>query len=104
MHKEITKPLGYRVMVRRAPPEEVTEGGIIIASAQTEREHAAETRGTVLAVGPRAWTDEGDEASRCEVGDKVILAVYSGTRLTADKYSDILVNDQDILAKVISDD
>lgn len=96
-------PLGNRVLVKRDDPEEVTDGGIIIANSQVEKEYLGETRGTVLAVGPEAWDYEGGEASRCEPGDKILFARYSGVSVSSDRRSNVLMNDADIIAKVEDD-
>ena len=97
MTEEVT-PLGYRVLVSRDAPEEKTSGGIILHETTKTAEYAAETRGTIVAIGDKAWTD--DEGSRCNVGDEVIIRKYAGAGVDTVKYGDVLVNDQDVLARV----
>ena len=94
------EPLGYRVLIRKDDPTLETASGIILAVDES-REYAAQTRGTVVAVGPRAWTDPGDESSYCSVGDYVLFARHSGVAIDVDnKYSDILINDRDVLGRL----
>jgi len=100
-NKEIITPLGYRVLIHREPPVEKTEGGIVLVELTKTADHAAETRGTIVAVGDMAWTGSPEaEASRCAVGDRVIISKYSGAGVDLDKYGDILVNDEDVIARV----
>ena len=97
---EVVEPLGYRVRIARNEAEQVTEGGIILPEQTKRLEGAAETRGTIVAVGNRAWTDEGDEADCCKVGDKVMIAKYSGTPINMEDLCDIMVNDRDVIGKI----
>tara|TARA_R110000868_G_scaffold17182_1_gene75830 strand:+ start:469 stop:798 length:330 start_codon:yes stop_codon:yes gene_type:complete len=94
-------PLGFRVRLSRKKAEEVTEGGIILTEDTKDKEGAAETRGVVVAIGNRAWTDKGDEKDRCEVGDTVMIAKYSGTPINKEDKCDIIVNDRDIIGKLV---
>lgn len=95
----VVDPLGFRVLVTPDKTEEVTDGGIILHQATVQAERHASTTGTVKKVGPRAWTEE-EEGSRCEVGDRVLIRKYAGVRVEDEEDSDILVNDQDIIARV----
>ena len=98
---EVHEPLGYRVLVSKEKPEETSAGGIVIIDDTRRTEHAAETRATIVAIGNKAWTD--NEASRCEVGDKVFIVKYSGMAISSDRYSDVLVNDEDIIARITNE-
>ena len=59
------KPLGDRVVIKKAEAEEKTVGGLILTSAAKEMPHMAE----VVAVGPGTK----DEPMELKVGDKVIF-------------------------------
>jgi len=99
--KEKITPLGSRVLIHREPPVEKTEGGIVLVELTKTADHAAETRGTVVAVGSEAWTEtEESEASRCYPGDKVIISKYSGADIDLKRYGNILVNDKDVIARI----
>ena len=65
------KPLGDRVVIKKAEAEEKTVGGLILTSAAKEMPHMAE----VVAVGPGTK----DEPMELKVGDKVIFSKYGGT-------------------------
>lgn len=103
MTEKVT-PLGWRVLIHREPPEEATDAGIIIMSDTKNREHAAETRGTIVAIGAKAWEDDPAAKKEMQVGDTVLIRMYSGAKVTDEDYGDILVNDQDIIAKVESEE
>ncbi len=65
-------PLGDRVVVKPTRAEEVSASGIIIPD--TAKKERAE-RGTVVAVGPGRWNEDGDELVPMTVkkGDEVLF-------------------------------
>jgi chaperonin GroES len=72
------KPLGDRVVIKPAPAEERTKGGIILPDTAKEKP----VIGEVVAVGPGKITDEGKKiALEVKVGDKVLYGKYSGTEM-----------------------
>jgi chaperonin GroES len=86
------KPMGSRVLIEREKPEEKTEGGIILTSAEKKEQPVAE----VLAVGPGTK----DEPMEVKVGDKVIFAQYGGTDIEYKGVKYTLMNQSDILAVI----
>lgn len=102
------KPAGYRVLVKVAPVEEKSEGGIIVSSQnELERERKGRDIGEIIAFGPLAFKGfakcNGPEDWGCKIGDLVEFNRYDGkiTRLGEmnKKYSDYrIINDDDILA------
>ena len=73
MAKNLTiAPLGDKVVVKPLSTEEVLASGIIIPD--TVKKERTE-RGTVLAVGPGRWNEDGDERVPMAVkkGDEVIF-------------------------------
>lgn len=96
---ETVSPLGYRVLVELEVVEEVTEGGIILHQSTVQAERHGSTRAVIKDIGPRAWTDE-ESGSRCEIGDKVLIRRYSGVRVEDSEDSELIVNDQDIIARI----
>ena len=103
--KETVKPLGFTVLVRLDKVDKKSEGGIILTpDSRASREYAAQTRGTVVEVGPEAWGYEGGEDSRCRAGDRVLFARYAGVKVEDDDYSDRIMNDKDIIGKLESVD
>lgn len=94
-------PTGWRVLIRKDPPETESKGGILLPQEVNVKEYAAKTRATVLAIGPKAFEDDPESKEAIKVGDRVIIRMYSSAGIDNDEeYGDALVNDQDILAKV----
>lgn len=92
------RPCGYRVLVRLKEVEEVTESGIIVHTMDSsKREQAGQIEATIVELGKDAFTGFGDGTPWCKVGDKVLIARYSGT-LRDDTLS--IINDEDILSVI----
>jgi chaperonin GroES len=91
------KPLSNRVVLKNLEAEETTKGGIILTSAAKEKPEIAE----VIAVGLGEKTDDGKIIPMTvRVGDKVIIAKYTGTNVKLDGCDYIIVSEKDILAIV----
>lgn len=91
------KPLADKVVTRLTEAEETTKSGIILTAAAKEKPQVAE----VIAVGPGAYDKNGNLIPMTvKVGDKVLVAKYSGTdvKLDGEEYS--IVSLSDILAIV----
>jgi chaperonin GroES len=69
-----------RVIVSVAAADTTTAGGIILPPDAQEKPRV----GTVLAVGPGRWADNGSRRIRheIEVGDVVLFSKYGGTEVT----------------------
>ncbi|MFZ2897111.1 MAG: co-chaperone GroES [Saprospiraceae bacterium] len=83
------KPINDRVVVKPAPAEEKTQGGIIIPDTAKEKPQ----RGEVVAVGP------GKEGNLMTVkaGDIVLYGKYSGQQVTLDGQDYLIMREDDIL-------
>ena len=89
------KPLADRVLVKPAPAEEKTAGGIIIPD--TAKEKPAE--GVVIAVGPGKRDKNGKRIPvEIENGEKVLFGKYSGTEIKLNGTDYIILRADDILA------
>lgn len=92
------KPAGRAVLVR--PLDAVAknpESKIVIPKSITDRTKMMEDRAHIVALGPLAWAEEGQ--NRAEVGDEVILAAFSGYLLRGDDGVDYrFVNERDVFA------
>ena len=86
------KPLADRVLVRPAPAEEKTKGGIIIPDTAKEKPQ----KGEVIAVGQ----GKKDEPITVKVGDQVLYGKYSGTEVTIDGEDLLIMRESDIYAVV----
>ena len=87
------KPLADRVIVKASEVEEQTKGGIILPD--TAREKPIE--GTVVAVGPGKFTEEGKLVEmNVKVGNKVLYGKYSGTEITIDDQEYLIMRESDV--------
>ena len=84
------KPLHDRVIIKPAPAEERTAGGIIIPDTAKEKP----PRGTVVAVGP----GKKDEPVTVKEGDIVLYGKYSGAEISLNGEDLLIVREADILA------
>ncbi len=104
-------PAGYRILIKQDNLTEkddvvsnALKAGLIIADdAGMKREQLGVDTGTVVSVGPTAYSQA--DVPWCVVGDRVAFAKYSGKVFTdpEDKQVYLVVNDDDIIA-VIGDD
>lgn len=90
------KPLFDRVVVKMTETEETSKGGLILTAASKEKPQFAE----VIAVGP-GGSREGKTTTMCvQVGDKVVISNYAGSKIKVDGDELIIVNMSDILAVI----
>jgi chaperonin GroES len=83
-------PLTDRVFVLPAPAEQKTAGGIFIPDTVKEKP----MQGTVVGVGP----GKKDEPTTVKVGDRVLFGKYSGTEVTLEGETYLMMREADILA------
>ena len=84
------QPLADRVLVKPAPAEEKTAGGIIIPDTAKEKP----LQGEVLATG----NGTKDEEMVLKAGDKVLYGKYSGTEVEFDGEKYLIMRQSDVLA------
>ncbi len=71
------KPLGNRVLVKRAEAK-TTKGGIILPETAKEKPK----QGEIVAVGPGKIDEEGTlKTMNVRVGDQVLFSAYAGTEV-----------------------
>jgi len=88
----------HHILIDLDKKETVSPGGIVIPDQIIEKERKAVEYGTVLQVGPTAYTDYGRDPSIIKVGDKVSFNRYSGKEITdLDEKKYLIVNDSDVL-------
>jgi chaperonin GroES len=83
------KPINDRVVVKPAPAEEKTKGGIIIPDTAKEKPQ----RGEVVAVGP----GKDGKALSVKKGDIVLYGKYSGQELSYEGEDFLIMREDDIL-------
>ena len=88
------KPLNDRVLIKRKTETE-SQGGIILTESAQEKQQ----QGTVVAVGPGKYTNDGKlQAMQVKVGDTVFFAKYSGVEFDFDNEDFIVMREDDIVA------
>ena len=99
MAKEFSlKPLEDRIVVRPNEEEETTVSGIVIPDTAKEKPQ----EGTVVAVGPGRYNEDGDERIPLDVkvGDIVIYSKYGGTEVKVEGDDYLVLSGRDVLAVV----
>ncbi len=90
MSKKI-EPLGARVLVKPLEMDTTTPSGLILPETAKEKPQ----EGLVEAVG-----NSEDMLTDLKVGDKVLFAKYTGTEIKQDGVTYLLMNEDDILARM----
>ncbi len=91
------KPLGDRIVVKAAPHEDMTKGGLVLP--ETVKEKPVE--GIVVAVGAGKILENGTrQPMDVQVDDKVIYSKYSGTEVKLDGEDFLVLSERDVLAVV----
>ena len=86
------KPLSDRVLILPNAAEQVTAGGLIIPDTAKEKPLA----GKIIAVGPGTK----DVTMEVKAGDEVLYGKYSGTEITHEGTTYIIMKQAEILAVV----
>lgn len=88
------KPINDRVLVARVEEElDKTAGGLFIPEKSREKPQ----EGIVLAVGPGRYVGSKLVPLTVKVGDRVLLAKYSGTEVNIGKTKAVLMREEEIL-------
>ena len=91
------KPLGDRIVVKAAPNEEKTKGGLVLPDTVKEKP----VEGIVVAVGAGKVLDNGSrQPMEVKVDDKVIYSKYSGTEVKVDDENYLIIGERDVLAVI----
>lgn len=91
-------PVLHRIILKLDSIEEVTASGIVIPKDLIEKERKAVEIGTVVSIGETAFKDYGGSIDTIKIGDRVIIAKYSGKEIKdIDDTQYVVVNDEDIL-------
>jgi chaperonin GroES len=89
-------PLGDRVAVRPLEETEQMRGGLYIPDTAKEKPQ----QGAVIAVGP-GRVEKGERVPmELKVGDRILYGKYSGTEVTIDDETVLIVKESDVLAKL----
>ena len=91
------RPLLDRVIVKRVPEEQKTQGGIIIPDTAKEKP----LEGVVVAVGNGKVLDDGTvRPLDVESGDRVLFVKYAGTEVQLDGEDHVTLREDDIIGVI----
>ena len=89
------RPLGDRVVIKPAPEEGVTTGGIVLPDPAKKKPQ----EGKVIAVGSGKLLENGTRAPiSVKKGEVVIYAKYGGTEVTVNGEELVIMSEDEILA------
>ena len=91
------KPLGDRIVVRRATSEETTRGGIVLPDSAKNKPQ----RGTVIAAGPGKLLKDGSRRGlQVKEGDNVLFTSWAGDEFKdrAQNAELLVMREEDVLA------
>jgi chaperonin GroES len=83
------KPINDRVVIKPAPADEKTKGGIIIPDTAKEKPQ----KGEVVAVGP----GKDGNLMTVQVGDIVLYGKYAGQEIEIDGGTYLIMREDDVL-------
>ena len=101
MNKSGIKPQSFRILVMPLVVDEKTAGGLILPQDVKQKDEWAQTRGTIVEMGPEAFDDYNGAAP--VVGDLVFFNRYAGanTRVDGNDGEEYwIIKDADILATI----
>ena len=92
------KPLEDRILVKANEAETTTASGLVIPDTAKEKPQ----EGTVVAVGPGRWDEDGDKRIPVDVseGDVVVYSKYGGTEISYQGQDFLILSARDVLAVV----
>ncbi|MAI17077.1 MAG: hypothetical protein CMH04_00275 [Marinovum sp.] len=96
-------PTGWRLLVLPYKGKGKTEGGIYLPDQVIEQNEVSTQVGYVLKVGPLAYEDKQKFPTGlwCKKGDWVIFARYAGSRFKIEGGEVRILNDDEVLAKIL---
>ena len=92
------QPLGSRVLVAPKKAEEKTKSGILVPTQKNEIQQT----GTIIAVGDGHTALDGSKIPlTVKCGDEVVFAKYAGTKILDGGKEFLLMEERDIMARII---
>ena len=87
-----------RILIKPAPAEEKSAGGIIIPDTAKEKPQ----KGTVVAVGTGKYAEQTGNIIpvKQKIGDTVLYGKYAGTEVSLDGEDYLIMRSSDILMKI----
>jgi len=97
MAKSSIKPVGDHVLVKRADPADVSEGGIVLP--ETAKDKPKE--GKIVAIGNGRVLDDGKRSKfQVKAGDRILFSSYAGTEVKYDGEDYLVMDETDILGVI----
>ena len=93
------QPLHDRLLVRRAPSETRTPGGLHLPPG-AEDTTGALSQGEVLVAGPGSCEDGCHMEMVCHAGDVVLFGKYAGSKVEVDGEELLLIRQAEVFATV----
>ena len=91
------RPLGDRVLVKRAEAEERTAGGILLPESAKDKPK----EGSVISIGEGRTLDNGEKSKfAVKVGDRILFSAYAGTEVKYLGEEFLIMREEDILGIV----
>jgi chaperonin GroES len=87
-------PLADRVVVKALEETETMRGGLYIPDTAKEKPQ----QGEIVAVGPGRFEKDKRVPMEVKVGDKVLYGKYSGTEVTIEGDTYLILRESDVLA------
>lgn len=89
------KPLGDRLLVKRADPTQKTKGGIVLPDSAKEKPK----EGSVISVGDGKLLESGERGKlSVKKGDRILFTSYAGTEVQIDGSDYLIMSETDVLA------
>jgi chaperonin GroES len=89
-------PLADRVAIRPLEETEQMRGGLYIPDTAKEKPQ----QGEIIAVGPGRIEKGQHVPMELKVGDRVLYGKYSGTEVTIEDDTILIIKESDVLAKI----
>ena len=101
--ERLPTPTGWRILILPSRGKGKTEGGVILPDQAVEEQTVSTQVGYVLKVGPLAYQDPDKFPTGpwCAEKDWVMFARYAGSRFKIDGGEVRLLNDDEVLAKIL---
>lgn len=107
--RELIVPMPGNIVVLIDTKDEITPGGLLIPESTARSLHEERpTQGEVISIGVQDDDDLASAPSLLEVGDRVIFAKFSGTKISwqpdrrKPREAVVILKEKDILCKIRS--
>lgn len=91
------RPLGDKLIIKRADAQAKTDAGIYLPESAKEKP----MQGEVVAIGPGKLLDSGERVKpSVKTGDTVVFSKYAGTEIDLDDDTHIIMRETDLLGLI----